>query len=104
LDRVKRQFTATHPNRLWEADITYVATWTRNNLETPREIWPAVRHRQFLGKGMPHWASYCTGRIGWPDVQGHLVGRTLPSDLAIRWNLRICDFPTSSRDQVSSRT
>ncbi|WP_148307722.1 IS3 family transposase [endosymbiont of unidentified scaly snail isolate Monju] len=28
LDRVKRQFTATRPNQLWVADITYVATWT----------------------------------------------------------------------------
>jgi len=26
-DLVKRQFTATHPNQLWVADFTYVATW-----------------------------------------------------------------------------
>ena len=26
-DRVNRQFTATGPNRLWVADITYVPTW-----------------------------------------------------------------------------
>lgn len=26
-DRVHRQFTATRPNELWVADITYVATW-----------------------------------------------------------------------------
>ena len=26
-DLVKRQFTATHPNELWVADFTYVATW-----------------------------------------------------------------------------
>ena len=26
-DRVKRVFTATAPNQLWVADITYVATW-----------------------------------------------------------------------------
>jgi transposase InsO family protein len=26
-DLVKRQFTATRPNQLWVADITYVATW-----------------------------------------------------------------------------
>ena len=26
-DLVKRKFTATRPNRLWVADITYVATW-----------------------------------------------------------------------------
>jgi len=28
LDRVNRQFTATRPNQLWVADITYVATWS----------------------------------------------------------------------------
>jgi putative transposase len=28
LDRVNRQFEATHPNQLWVADFTYVATWT----------------------------------------------------------------------------
>ncbi len=27
LDWVKRQFTATRPNQLWVADITYVTTW-----------------------------------------------------------------------------
>jgi transposase InsO family protein len=27
LDRVQRQFTATRPNQLWVADLTYVATW-----------------------------------------------------------------------------
>ncbi len=27
-DLVKRQFTATRPNQLWVADITFVATWT----------------------------------------------------------------------------
>ena len=27
LDLVKREFTATGPNRLWVADLTYVATW-----------------------------------------------------------------------------
>jgi transposase InsO family protein len=27
LDRVKRNFTATRPNQLWVADLTYVATW-----------------------------------------------------------------------------
>ena len=27
LDLVNRQFTATRPNQLWVADITYVATW-----------------------------------------------------------------------------
>jgi len=27
-DLVQRQFTATRPNQLWLADITYVATWT----------------------------------------------------------------------------
>ena len=27
-DLVQRQFTATRPNQLWVADITYVATWT----------------------------------------------------------------------------
>lgn len=26
-DRVQRQFTATRPNQLWVADITFVATW-----------------------------------------------------------------------------
>lgn len=26
-DLVNRQFTATHPNQLWVADITFVATW-----------------------------------------------------------------------------
>ena len=26
-DRVNRQFTATAPNRLWVADLTYVSTW-----------------------------------------------------------------------------
>jgi transposase InsO family protein len=28
LDHVNRQFEATHPNQLWVADFTYVATWT----------------------------------------------------------------------------
>ncbi len=28
LDLVQRQFTASHPNQLWVADITYVATWS----------------------------------------------------------------------------
>ncbi len=28
LDLVQRDFTATRPNQLWVADITYVATWT----------------------------------------------------------------------------
>jgi putative transposase len=28
LDLVKRDFTASGPNRLWVADLTYVATWT----------------------------------------------------------------------------
>ena len=28
LDLVNRQFTAEHPNQLWVADITYVATWS----------------------------------------------------------------------------
>jgi putative transposase len=28
LDRVNRQFQASHPNQLWVADFTYVATWT----------------------------------------------------------------------------
>lgn len=28
LDLVKREFSAAHPNRLWVADITYVATWS----------------------------------------------------------------------------
>ena len=27
LDRVNRQFQASHPNELWVADFTYVATW-----------------------------------------------------------------------------
>ena len=27
-DKVNRQFTATRPNQLWVADITYVATWS----------------------------------------------------------------------------
>jgi transposase InsO family protein len=27
LDRVQRQFTATRPNQLWVADLTYVASW-----------------------------------------------------------------------------
>ena len=27
-DLVNRQFTASHPNQLWVADITYVATWS----------------------------------------------------------------------------
>jgi len=27
-DKVSRQFTATRPNQLWVADITFVATWT----------------------------------------------------------------------------
>ena len=27
-DRVNRQFTATRPNQLWVADITFVATWS----------------------------------------------------------------------------
>ena len=27
-DKVNRQFTATRPNQLWVADITFVATWT----------------------------------------------------------------------------
>ena len=27
-DRVNRQFTATRPNRLWVADITFVTTWS----------------------------------------------------------------------------
>ena len=26
-DKVNRQFTATRPNQLWVADITFVATW-----------------------------------------------------------------------------
>ena len=28
LDLVQREFTASHPNQLWVADITYVATWS----------------------------------------------------------------------------
>ncbi len=28
VDRVKRHFTATRPNQLWVADITFVATWS----------------------------------------------------------------------------
>ena len=28
LDLVERRFSAEHPNQLWVADITYVATWT----------------------------------------------------------------------------
>jgi transposase InsO family protein len=28
VDRVNRQFTATRPNQLWVADITFVATWS----------------------------------------------------------------------------
>lgn len=28
LDLVQRDFTASHPNQLWVADITYVATWS----------------------------------------------------------------------------
>ena len=28
LDLVKREFSADHPNQLWVADITYVATWS----------------------------------------------------------------------------
>ena len=28
LDLVQRQFTASHPNQLWVADITYVSTWS----------------------------------------------------------------------------
>ncbi len=28
LDLVERKFEATHPNQLWVADITYVATWS----------------------------------------------------------------------------
>jgi len=27
LDRVNRQFRASHPNALWVSDFTYVATW-----------------------------------------------------------------------------
>ena len=27
VDRVERRFTATRPNQLWVADVTYVATW-----------------------------------------------------------------------------
>jgi len=27
-DLVRREFTADHPNRLWVADLTYVATWS----------------------------------------------------------------------------
>ena len=27
-DRVNRQFAATRPNRLWVADLTFVATWS----------------------------------------------------------------------------
>ena len=28
VDLVRRDFTATRPNQLWVADLTYVATWT----------------------------------------------------------------------------
>ena len=28
LDLVQREFTASHPNQLWVADVTYVATWS----------------------------------------------------------------------------
>jgi putative transposase len=28
LDLVNREFSALHPNQLWVADITYVATWS----------------------------------------------------------------------------
>ena len=28
VDRVNRQFAATRPNRLWVADVTFVATWS----------------------------------------------------------------------------
>jgi putative transposase len=28
-DLVERRFTATHPNQLWVADLTYVRTWSR---------------------------------------------------------------------------
>jgi EAL domain-containing protein (putative c-di-GMP-specific phosphodiesterase class I)/GGDEF domain-containing protein len=41
---------------------------------------------------------------GCPGVQGYLVSRPLPPDLAIRWYLQICNFPTDPRGQRSSHT
>jgi transposase InsO family protein len=34
-DRVRRDFTADRPNRLWVADLTYVATWAASS------TWPS---------------------------------------------------------------
>jgi len=41
---------------------------------------------------------------GCPGVQGYLVSRPLPPDLAIRWYLQICNFPADSREQAFSPT
>ena len=42
-DLVDRNFTATRPNQLWVADLTYVATWRRR-------VYVALRHRRLLQK------------------------------------------------------
>jgi putative transposase len=39
-DLVHREFTATKPNQLWVADITYVATWCCSRARPPR--WGAL--------------------------------------------------------------
>ena len=64
---VKRTFTATRPNSLWVADLTYVATWagfgTRGRCRSSRD-GSAPRTRRTTGQHEPG-SSY---RVRWSSA------------------------------------
>jgi putative transposase len=68
-DLVKRDFTATGPNQLWVADITYVPTWGRPSCWMSGVAgswagpWPAICERSWFWRRWT-WPSSGAGRKG----------------------------------------
>ena len=70
-DLVDRNFTATRPNQLWVADLTYVATW-RGRVYVASVIDAFSRYCRVEGVGFPE-DRHCPGRTQalWsPDTEG----------------------------------
>jgi len=81
-DLVERDFSATRPNQLWVADLTYVATWSGFVYValslTPSAAsswagrppgrcaptWPWTRWRWPSGAGRRSWMAWCITRTG----------------------------------------
>jgi hypothetical protein len=85
-DLVERDFSASRPNRLWVADLTYVATWSgfvyvalvidafSRFLVAGRPrgrcvpIWPWTPWRWPSGAAKPGWRGWCITRTGAANI------------------------------------